>query len=311
MNEIMLKEETKIEFNMSDTTTFGKDALTKVRLVAEEWGEFLNGRPDPTAFLSSLDKILNKIDYDELKLQNNKKSNSSIGKFIDAISKKTEKVIAKYTNISNEFESMYSELKRWEVLLQENNDIMTKFQKDIEVAKAEILEFIQKGEKVASNLPSGTQMEMVQKNMFCQRIQDLQYSLGLCEQILGNIGFSFKANFDIYAKLISIQNATIPSIQMHISSLRTAKGHRSMMESFELIDQKGIELMQFASKETVELSKQAVELLGRNAEDFKVINKTIEFLRDGEKDLLILEQKKMNEVQGAIEQLCIAERKES
>lgn len=275
---------------------YGKDTMAKVKVLADKVTKEINERSDNTELLRSLDRILNKIDYEELKLLSERQEAKGLSKVFKFLSDGKEKIVTKYTDIATELDNMYFSIKKWQTDLEKNNQLFLEFSKTNSDIEKELQDILEKGEELLTGLPEETQKDQELRLMLQQRLQDIGYSIGVCKHSRANISVMLKTNFTIYSKLNSTYNTTMPTLQTQINLFKALKDQAEIIESIKVISEKNNQLLLLSAKETVNIGKKSVEQIGHKKEDYLILQDTIGILKTGMEEVIALETARASDI---------------
>lgn len=283
--------------NPNELMQYGNDAMGKIREVSSKITEELDGRIGNTDLLDNLNKVLNNIDYDELKLATN--GDSGIQKLINKITKKRDRIVNKYMGISTSIDGMYAGVNSWKSNVLKNNNSLKDMMDVVSEIEESIKQYKANGKLIAHKLDDNDDIE--NKEIMLRNIQEFDYAITTCNQMRKNIDIQMRTNKTIYMKLNSVYNTTMPIIHSQINLIDTMQESRDIINGLKIIDEQRDKFLEFGSKESIRLAKESVEQLGKSENDFKVLDNTIKELERGIEDIKVLEKKKMENINKIIE----------
>lgn len=287
--------------NVSTVAEYGNDIMSKMREASRKASLRLEDKSDNKDILRSLSRIFDNIDYAELKFLNTPQG-KGFARIVDFITKKKEKLLGKYTSITEELDKMYINVKQWECNLRINNDVLTELGDSITKIKEEL------GERIEVARLTLTQADDVPTNVegrsiLMQKIQDLEYNLAACEQELQNIEVKLRTNYSIYRKLISVYDSELPIIQTQVSMFKVTKEHHEMAEILSVLDEKKVALLKFGTEETIATGKKTAEMLGYKLEDFQLMQDLVDKLKAGTEEIAQIEATRIDRIQSELKRI--------
>ncbi len=287
---------------LSDANNFlalGKDTTIIIKKVAEEVTKKNSTQLDTESVFNGIQDIFSIIDYDEL----NKITHSIPTKqgLMAKIFKKKDKVMAKYLGLSKSIQNIYMDVSAWETQLQDNKTMFDSMETDLLKAKENLDDYITQGTEMASDYKAtldenSTEEQKEIYNIMQQKVQELQYNNIVCDQSLASIDVMRKTNYDVFKKLHQVKNTTMPHLEILINQTLKLKESKQMIESFKYLDDKARELVEFGTKEVIELSKDAVTTIGVNKADIDAMMKSTENLREAISEINKLKEQRIEEI---------------
>jgi uncharacterized protein YaaN involved in tellurite resistance len=300
--------------NLNAVMTFGEDSKGNMKAIANRVVANVSNSVDTDGIMNSLQHIFNMIDYDELSAIATTKQQNAIQAFFTKVLRKKDKVMSKYLSVSSQIKNMYVDIKEWEQQLTTNKDMFNAIELELINTKEQLFRDIEAGNEYLAEMEAKrkdpnietTNADIEIENIMREKIQELQYSVAVCDQSLGSIDIRRKTNYDIAKKLISIRDTTMPHLEILVSQAIKLKEARQMIESFQFMDEKARELLEFGTSEVINLGRQSANMAGINPKDMEAIGKSIESLKNAVKEINDTHMQRIGEINRSLEEYKLA-----
>ena len=245
-----------------------------------------------SSIVKSIDKILAKIDINEVSEFTNRKS--GLQGLVDKVKNTKRKIEEKYTSIVKELGNMESTALMWRNDLKEINSMLENLKRNNEVSISELLilreQLIDEVERVKQldNTPLNKEKQVV----LSQKINDVNLKIQTLEQINNNIDVVAMTNYNTYKNVMTIYDTTIPMIETQISIKSITAHHRVVAEGSKYVIDRNSELIVSTAKEIIKSGEEAIQLLG-DTSNFEALRSAKKMIEDGK---LMLEKKQNEEI---------------
>ena len=253
--------------------------------------------------VSHLDKALQKVDANELEVLSN--NYTGVKKLINTITRKKDKIMTKYTSISNQLDEIYVKFKSWENALN-NNDVAMKTMKTNYIGiYGELDNRINIAYDVLEELnqiENKTDADYEKIDLLNQKIVGLQIQKKSIDTQLNNIDIARKTNYNIYKRLHSVYDSTLPVIQMNIAMDTVTSGHKKMIENINILDQRQNDIMINSANSLIKAGKESMQLMdmSNSLETQEMVRKTIE---QGVKEIDKIRENEINKMKELLNEM--------
>ncbi len=297
MNEVLVNSPevdalvSTIEVNNLDTIVyFGAEVAEEISKASDV---VLNSMSmtqidDSSEMLSTLSKIMEKFDIDEIK-----ENPSLFGKLFGNLRKQLDKILKKYHTMGDEIDKIYVQLKQYETeIKQSNRKLDSMFEANVNYYH-ELVKYILAGEQGIRELEdyiaqrqadmqasgdNSIQFELTNLNqalmMLEQRTQDLRTAESVAIQSIPMIKTMAFSNMNLIRKINSAFIITLPVFKQALAQAIMLKRQRIQAESMAALDEKTNELLIKNAKNTVEQSKMVAKLAAGSSIKVDTLEKT-------------------------------------
>lgn len=276
----------------------GEKPISEIRKLSNKISKEIDNHSDKANMIAKLNNILESIDCEELMVINEQQQNNSFFKKILTFGKnKTKQVLDKYTTVTDKLNKMYVEVESYSIELENDNETFKEIKRRIVDVQSELMQIIEDSkviiEKNQHNVEDRLEEEKI--GFLKQKVQDLEYTLGITYKMQEDIKRAMTRNYFLYRKVNHLYNTTLPSIQHHINNFRIYQEHNATNELLKYMDDKKNELMQLGTEKSIELEKEMYQdMIGKDEENFKVLQRSLLRLKESNEELEELQQKYVN-----------------
>ena len=263
-------------YNLETIVSFGAEAAEEISKASDV---VLNSMDmsqldDSSAMLSTLAKIMDKFDIEEIK-----ENPGLFGKLFGNLRKQLDKILAKYHTMGDEVDKIYVQLKQYESeIKQSNRKLNQMFDANVNYYH-ELVKYILAGEQGCREIEDyiaqrQADMESTGDNSIQFEIQSLQQALMMLEQrtqdlrtaenvamqsipMIKTMEFS---NMNLVRKINSAFIVTLPVFKQALAQAIMLKRQRIQAEAMYALDEKTNEMLIKNARNTAEQSKMTARL---------------------------------------------------
>lgn len=284
-------------YNLETIVSFGAEVAEEISKASDV---VLNSMSmskidDSSQMLSTLAKIMDKFDIDEIK-----ENPSRFKKLFGNLRKQLDKILDKYHTMGDEVDKIYVQLKQYESeIKQSNRNLNQMFEANVnyyhelvryilagEQGCREIQEYITKREAdMAASGDTSIQFELTTLNqaltMLEQRTQDLRTAESVAMQSIPMIKTMEFSNMNLVRKINSAFIITLPVFKQALAQAIMLKRQRIQAEAMSALDEKTNEMLIKNARNTVEQSKLTAQLASGSSIKIETLETTWKTIVDG------------------------------
>ncbi len=284
-------------YNLETIVSFGAEVAEEISKASDV---VLNSMSmskidDSSQMLSTLAKIMDKFDIDEIK-----ENPSRFKKLFGNLRKQLDKILDKYHTMGDEVDKIYVQLKQYESeIKQSNRNLNQMFEANVnyyhelvryilagEQGCREIQEYITKREAdMAAGGDTSIQFELTTLNqaltMLEQRTQDLRTAESVAMQSIPMIKAMEFSNMNLVRKINSAFIITLPVFKQALAQAIMLKRQRIQAEAMSALDEKTNEMLMKNARNTVEQSKLTAQLASGSSIKIETLETTWKTIVDG------------------------------
>ena len=284
-------------YNLETIVSFGAEVAEEISKASDV---VLNSMSmskidDSSQMLSTLAKIMDKFDIDEIK-----ENPSRFKKLFGNLRKQLDKILDKYHTMGDEVDKIYVQLKQYESeIKQSNRNLNQMFEANVnyyhelvryilagEQGCREIQEYITKREAdMAAGGDTSIQFELTTLNqaltMLEQRTQDLRTAESVAIQSIPMIKTMEFSNMNLVRKINSAFIITLPVFKQALAQAIMLKRQRIQAEAMSALDEKTNEMLMKNARNTVEQSKLTAQLASGSSIKIETLETTWKTIVDG------------------------------
>lgn len=305
----------KNELQVTDINSivrYGEDTVNSVKSVAEKITSQIDNRVDTKNILKSLDSIYKIIDFDELMSIGEDVSVGKVQSFLRIFGSKKDKIVSKYTSVTEKIKSMHLTLKEWEVQLKKNTELYRSMEDELGLARIDMIEkkefcenkLFEIVETPISDVPE-IQKEIL--NTISQKIQGFEKSILVCDSSILNVKVMQTTNYSIYKKLQETDKNNMPQMEILIAQMIKIKESKEMIQSFQRLDKMTEQLLIYGTKEVIKQGKEASSMCNVKPEDLDVIKSSIQSLKDAIIEIDAINDNNLKQIQANTNKKMIGE----
>lgn len=252
---------------------------------------------DTSVMLTTLSKIMDKFDIDEIKDDGDK---GIINKLFGNAKKQLEKILAKYHTMGDEVDKVYVELKKYEAEIKESNrKLEDMFKANVEYYH-ELVKYILAGEQGCRELSeylsqrrndmqeSGdnsiqfeiTSLEQAQQ-LLEQRVQDLRTAESVALQSVPMIKTMAFSNMNLVRKINSAFIITLPVFKEALAQAIMLKRQKIQADAISALDKRTNEMLVKNAKNSVEQSKMITKMASGSSIKIETLETSWRTIVDG------------------------------
>ena len=252
---------------------------------------------DTSVMLTTLSKIMDKFDIDEIKDDGDK---GIINKLFGNAKKQLEKILAKYHTMGDEVDKVYVELKKYEAEIKESNrKLEDMFKANVEYYH-ELVKYILAGEQGCRELSeylsqrrndmqeSGdnsiqfeiTSLEQAQQ-LLEQRVQDLRTAESVALQSVPMIKTMAFSNMNLVRKINSAFIITLPVFKQALAQAIMLKRQKIQADAISALDKRTNEMLVKNAKNSVEQSKMITKMASGSSIKIETLETSWRTIVDG------------------------------
>lgn len=284
-------------YNLETIVSFGAEVAEEISKASDV---VLNSMSmskidDSSQMLSTLAKIMDKFDIDEIK-----ENPSRFKKLFGNLRKQLDKILDKYHTMGDEVDKIYVQLKQYESeIKQSNRNLNQMFEANVnyyhelvryilagEQGCREIQEYITKREAdMAASGDTSIQFELTTLNqalmMLEQRTQDLRTAESVAMQSIPMIKTMEFSNMNLVRKINSAFIITLPVFKQALAQAIMLKRQRIQAEAMSALDEKTNEMLMKNARNTVEQSKLTAQLASGSSIKIETLETTWKTIVNG------------------------------
>ena len=277
-------------YNLETIVSFGSGAAEEISKCSDVILNSMNMSQldDSSAMLTTLAKIMDKFDIEEIK-----DNPGLFGKLFGGLRKQLDKILAKYHTMGEEVDKIYVQLKRYESeITQSNRKLEEMFQSNVSYYH-ELVKYILAGEQGCRELEAyiaqrqrdmettgdgSIQFELATLNqalmMLEQRTQDLRTAESVAMQSIPMIKTMQFSNMNLVRKINSAFIITLPVFKQALTQAIMLKRQRIQAEAMSALDAKTNEMLIRNAQNTAEQSKMTARLASGSSIKIETLEKT-------------------------------------
>lgn len=254
--------------------------------------------------MNVLSKIMDQVDIQEL--NSTDRPEGVFGKIFNRAQKRIEQLMAKYNSIGSEIEKVCTELKTYEIEIEQSNtDLDNLYDNGInnyrelckytiagELALDEMSEYIKHLENQDQTDPNAT-MELANakqiEQLLQQRVQDLRMAEAVALQSLPIIKAMQFGNYNLARKINSSFIVTIPVFKNAMAQAILAKKQRMQADALKALDDKTNEMLLRNSQIAADNMRMTAQLSGSSAIKTETIQQSWQTIMDGIRDTKLIQ----------------------
>ena len=250
----------------------------------------MNQINDSGTLLTTLAKIMDKFDIDEIK---DDESKSLFGKIFNNAKKQLDKILEKYHKMGEDIEKINVQLKKYEVEINESNKMLQNMFESNVATYQQLVKYIVAGEKGIQEIDEylvsmneeyqRTGDNMIQldinnlenaKMMLEQRTQDLRIAENVAMQSIPMIKTMQFSNLNLIRKINSAFIITLPIFKQSLSQAILLKRQRIQAEAMKALDEKTNQMLIKNAQNTVSQSKITAQMAGTSSVRIETLEQT-------------------------------------
>lgn len=289
----------------------GVDTIDRMGNIIDDINDSKKNFKNNGSMIDTINKIFDKIDYEDLKKIKERESNSgfSLKNLFNKAQSSVKKTMEKFVNIVDELENMKLTFKDWEAEIKMSTNILDKYRKELSDIIDVLNEYIQICREEMENMKMEDSYDEQKYNALSEKIQSLQYSIGVCMENVKMIELMFSTNINLIKKIHESYSTTLPQLKSLINNFEMIKDNKTKIETLRIIDDKRNQLLEFGTKEMIETAKDSVDSIGYNTEDFEILEKSIRDATEGLNEVARLYSNKVKQISGSVERMKLLENK--
>lgn len=283
--------------NMETIVSFGGEVAEEISKASDVVLNSMNMSQldDTSEMLTTLAKIMDKFDIDEIK-----EDKGLFSKLFGNMKKQLDKILAKYHTMGEEVDKIYVQLKQYESEIKQSNrklDMM--FEANVNYYH-ELVKYILAGEQGCQELEAyiaqrQTDLETTGDNSIQFEIQSLQQSLAMLEQRVQDLRTAESvamqsipmiktmefSNMNLVRKINSAFIVTLPVFKQALAQAIMLKRQKIQAEAMSALDAKTNEMLIKNAKNTVETSKMTAKLASGSSIKIETLETTWRTIMNG------------------------------
>lgn len=252
---------------------------------------------ETSVMLTSLSKIMDKFDINEIKEDDGK---GIFNKLFNNAKKQLEKILAKYHTMGDEVDKIYVELKKYEAEIKESNrKLEAMFNANVEYYH-ELVKYILAGEQGCSELAgyieqrrrdmeetgdSSIQFELTSlenaQQLLEQRVQDLRTAENVALQSVPMIKTMAFSNMNLVRKINSAFIITLPVFKQALAQAIMLKRQRLQAEAMSALDERTNQMLVNNAKNSVAQSKMIAKMASGSSIKIETLETSWRTIVDG------------------------------
>lgn len=284
--------------NLETIVTFGAPAAEGVSKASDVVLNSMNMSQidDSSQMLSTLGRIMEKFDIEELK----EEDQGFFKKLFGSARKQLDKILEKYHTMGNEVDQIYVQLKKYETEIKQSNKKLDQmFEANVEYYH-QLVKYILAGEQGCQELQdyiakreadmeatgdTSIQFELTSLNqalmMLEQRVQDLRTAESVAMQSVPMIKTMEFSNMNLVRKINSAFIITLPVFKQALAQAIMLKRQKIQAEAMSALDEKTNEMLIKNARNTVEQSKMTARLASGSSIKIETLETTWKTIVDG------------------------------
>ena len=284
-------------YNLESIVTFGSEAAEEISKCSDV---VLNSMDmtqldNSSATLTSLSKIMDKFDIDEIK-----DDPGLFGKIFGGLRRQIDKILAKYHTMGEEVDKIYVQLKQYETEIKRSNQKLEEmFQANVSYYH-ELVKYILAGEQGCRELEAyiaqrqqemettgdnSIQFDLTTLNqalmMLEQRTQDLRIAENVAMQSIPMIRTIQFSNMNLVRKINSAFIITLPVFKQALAQAIMLKRQRIQAEAMSALDEKTNEMLIRNARNAAQQSKMTARLASGSSIKIETLEKTWQAIVSG------------------------------
>ena len=290
--------------NLMDIISLGGEISKSIQANSKKTTDIIDRalRQSDSSIVKSIDKIIAKVDIEELSNFSNRKT--GIQGLIEKVKNTKNKIEEKYTSILKELGNIESSALMWQSDLKDINTMLQDSKLEYSNAISELLSLRELlfNEVDALSEVEQTPLNVEKKTVISQKINDINIKLQTLEQLSSAIDIAYKTNYNNYKIVMSVYDTTIPMIEAQLSIKSTANYHRMVAENVKYLHDKNNELIESTAKEIIKAGEEAIQLLG-DTSNFEALKSAKKMIEEGKVMLATKEKEQVLKIQASLSQL--------
>lgn len=285
---------------------YGSEIANKMKTINNQTNKLVNNKIDDQSInlVSSLEKIMSKVDINEVNNLNVTKKKGLLGLF-GKVGDKTAKLKLKYTNINDELASMYSTFKEWDVSIQNNNKNIESIKTSHKDAIYDLDELINVAQIQLDDMKATYSETLIDKekiDVVQQQIVELQMQKQSSIQQVESLQIIQRTNYTVFRKIQSVYSSTMPIFEAQITNRLFVKEHSQIIDSLTGLDTLRNELMVSSAEHTIQSGENALKMLD-NSDCIEAFAKVNEIISNGKMELARIQQDMIDDNKSKIDLL--------
>lgn len=270
----------EVRETMAYVKGLGKNIMSHYRECSREVSEMLDNEQASDVMLKRLNKILNAVDHEELKLIIKTAPTKGWQSILSGLKKNAEKIITKYVNISEQIGGLYADIES-EIfnISNKQNKLATLQARLTEIANGLEVEIADGKATIESWNPED---DMEAYLHLSQKLNDLIDTKLVLDNNAGKINLILQNNYMLKMEMDSVYENTMPTLQQEISLLREIKRQSDLQETLDAFKTTKNKLVTQSVGEVLSVSQQIREACKtRQQESLKAIQGAVLQLETG------------------------------
>lgn len=282
----------------------GEDLSKKIQSNSSEMINAMDRaiKQNDDSFIKSINKILSKIDIEEISSFNNRKN--GLQNLVEKVKNTKKKIEEKYTSIVKELGSIESTALQWRAELKDINTMLQSIKDNNISTVADFYEIKEQLMDEVDRLDSvdKTTYSQEKRNIIMQKINDVNLKIQTLEQLSSTIDVALKTNYNNYKKVISVYDTTIPMIESQVSIKSTTVYHRILAEKMKHLDNVNNKLITSTAQELIKAGEESIQLLN-DTSNFEALKSAKKIIEDGKLMLAKREEEQILKLEAGLNQL--------
>ncbi|MBP3201131.1 MAG: toxic anion resistance protein [Lachnospiraceae bacterium] len=263
------------------------------------------------SLLTSLDKIMRKIDFNEIN-----REPGALENIFNSVRDKLDKLLNKYNKMGQEIDNVYVQLKLHENEILESNKLLKDmFDTNVKYYHS-LIKYILAGEQACNELKK--QIEKREKDLELtsdqsiqfelsnlkqgllileQRTQDLRSTENVAMQSIPMLNTMAYTNINLVRKINSAFIITLPVFKQALAQAILLKKQKLQSNMLEQLDERTNNMLIENAKNTVSLSKSSAELATSSSIKVETLEKTWEIIVQGIEETKKIQEEAYNKCQ--------------
>lgn len=283
--------------DMNTIVSFGGDTANKIAQVSDSVlrNTGLSQLDDSVVMLNTLKKIMDQFDAAELT-----KDPNALERLLMPAKRQLDKILAKYTNMGNEVDKVYVQLKQYESeIMQANRKLEDMFETNVEYYHT-LVKYILAGEQAEKELQGyilerKDELERTGDNsiafevqsceqaltMLEQRVQDLRTAESVAMQSIPLIKTMEFSNLNLIRKIDSAFIITLPVFKQALAQAVMLKRQKVQADALAALDEKTNELLVKNAQNAANQSKMVAQLVAGSSIKVETLETTWQTIMNG------------------------------
>lgn len=293
--------------NPQSIVAFGKPVAEQMSKCADEIlrKQDISTLSNTSTLLSTLAKIMDKVDIGEIKLS--EKEPGLISKLFNNAQKRVEQMLSKYNNIGTEIEKVCIELRTYENQIEQSNKDLSLLYNSGVTSYQELIKYTIAGEialeeisayraSVEARMTTDPEASIELSNinqatqLLEQRVQDLRMAETVALQSLPIIKSMEFGNLNLARKINSSFIVTIPVFKNAIAQAVIAKRQSLQAQAMKALDDKTNEMLMKNAQNAADNMRMTAALAGSSAIKVETIEQSWQTIMDGIKDTKAIQE---------------------